>query len=152
MASAALPALRDAYLEFLTYSDPLADAPTFRFLELSVREKDKQIADLNRRLTEMSTDGAGAEAVSRQWVGDFADQLKMLGGIGTDRAPVDRVITRLKSLHEIDPERYTAPSLVRQHCEELVQRIVAQASSEEKRAITDPANAVIQRATALAGT
>jgi hypothetical protein len=328
LASAALPALRDAYLEFLTYSDPLADAPTFRFLELSVREKDKQIADLNRRLTEMSTDGAGAEAVSQQWVGDFADQLKMLGGIGTDRAPVDRVITPppgsrswgvpdrpardprywpcrfywpdiidsdfpygtglrlqlrsavshlnevwavehggiilseladvlpwewiydaarwtydesrhcmmgkvrletwgflpgeiplgsyiyesargsdpiyrlgmlyffetknigrkpertaafkeigdivsehdmdfdwadetihatygnrwLKSLHEIDPERYTAPSLVRQHCEELVQRIVAQASSEEKRAITDRANALIQRATALAGT
>jgi uncharacterized ferritin-like protein (DUF455 family) len=58
----------------------------------------------------------------------------------------------LKSLHEIDPERYTAPSLVRQHCEELVQRIVAQASSEEKRAITDRANALIQRATALAGT
>ena len=328
LASTALPALRDAYLEFLTYSDPLADAPTFRFLELSVREKDKQIADLNRRLTEMATDGAGAEAVSRRWVGDFADQLKMLGGIGTDRAPADRVITPppgsrswgvpdrpardprywpcrfywpdiidsdfpygtglrlqlrsavshlnevwavehggiilsefadvlpwewiydaarwtydesrhcmmgkvrldnwgflpgeiplgsyiyesargsdpiyrlgmlyffetknigrkpertaafkkigdtvsehdmdfdwadetihatygnrwLKSLHEIDPEQYTAPSLVRQYCEELVQRMVAQASSEEKRAITDRANALIQRATALART
>ncbi len=328
LASTALPALRDAYLEFLTYSDPLADAPTFRFLELSVREKDKQIADLNRRLTEMATDGAGAEAVSRRWVGDFADQLKMLGGIGTDRAPADRVITPppgsrswgvpdrpardprywpcrfywpdiidsdfpygtglrlqlrsavshlnevwavehggiilsefadvlpwewiydaarwtydesrhcmmgkvrldnwgflpgeiplgsyiyesargsdpiyrlgmlyffetknigrkpertaafkkigdtvsehdmdfdwadetihatygnrwLKSLHEIDPEQYTAPTLVRQYCEELVQRMVAQASSEEKRAITDRANALIQRATALART
>ena len=328
LASAALPALRDAYLEFLTYSDPLADAPTFRFLELSVREKDKQIADLNRRLTEMASDGAGVEAVSRQWVGDFADQLKMLGGIGTDRAPADRVITLppgsrswgvpdrpardqrywpcrfywpdiidsdfpygtglrlqlrsavshlnevwavehggiilsefadvlpwewiydaarwtydesrhcmmgkarldtwgflpgeiplgsyiyesarasdpiyrlgmlyffetknigrkpertaafkeigdtvsehdmdfdwadetihatygnrwLKSLHEIDPEQYPAPNLVRQYCEELVQRMVAQASSEEKRAITDRANALIQHATALAGT
>ncbi len=328
LASTALPALRDAYLEFLTYSDPLADAPTFRFLELSVREKDKQIADLNRRLTEMATDGAGAEAVSRRWVGDFADQLKMLGGIGTDRAPADRVITPppgsrswgvpdrpardprywpcrfywpdiidsdfpygtglrlqlrsavshlnevwavehggiilsefadvlpwewiydaarwtydesrhcmmgkvrldtwgflpgeiplgsyiyesargsdpiyrlgmlyffetknigrkpertaafkeigdtvsehdmdfdwadetihatygnrwLKSLHEIDPEQYTAPSLVRQYCEELVQRMAAQASSEEKQAITNRANALIQRATALART
>jgi hypothetical protein len=58
----------------------------------------------------------------------------------------------LKSLHEINPEQYPAPSHVRQYCEELVQRMVAQASSEEKRAITDRANALIQRATALAGT
>ena len=91
LANVALPALRDAYLEFLACSDPLADAPTYRFLELSVREKDKQIADLHRRLAEMAADGVEAQTVSRQWVGDFADQLKMLGGIGTDRAPADRV-------------------------------------------------------------
>lgn len=328
LANVALPALRDAYLEFLACSDPLADAPTYRFLELSVREKDKQIADLHRRLAEMAADGVEAQTVSRQWVGDFADQLKMLGGIGTDRAPADRVITPprgsqswgipdrpardprywpcrfywpdiidsdfpygtglrlqlrsavshlnevwavehggiilsefadvlpwewiydaarwtydesrhcmmgkvrldtwgfvpgeiplgsyiyesargsdpiyrlgmlyffetknigrkperaaafkeigdsvsehdmdfdwadetihaaygnrwLKSLHEIDPELYPAPNLVRQACEELVQSMVAKASSEEKRAITDRANALIQCATVLAGT
>ena len=32
----ALPALRDAYKEFLGYADALADAPTCRFLELSL--------------------------------------------------------------------------------------------------------------------
>ena len=327
LANVALPALRDAYREFLAYSDPLADAPTYRFLELSVREKERQIADLHRHSTEMAADGAGVEAISRQWARDFAAQFKMLGGIGTDRAPADRVITPppgsrswgipdrpardtrywpcrfywpdiidpdfpygtglrlqlrsavshlnevwavehggiilsefaevlpwewiydaarwtydesrhcmmgkvrlaswgfapgeiplgsyiyesargsdpiyrlgmlyffetknigrkpertaafkeigdtvsehdmdfdwadetihatygnrwLKSLHEIDPEEYPAPSLVRQNCEELVQRLVAQASIEEKRAITDCANALIQRATVLAG-
>ena len=35
----ALAALRDAYLEFLDHSDPLADAPTYRFLELSLEKK-----------------------------------------------------------------------------------------------------------------
>ena len=44
--SVALTALRDAYREFLEHSDPLADAPTYRFLELSLREKEKQIATL----------------------------------------------------------------------------------------------------------
>ena len=56
----------------------------------------------------------------------------------------------LKSLHEIDSEQYPAPNLVREHCEELVQTIVAKASHEEKRAITDRANALIQRASILA--
>ncbi len=93
LANVVLPALRDAYREFLSYSDPLADAPTYRFLELSVREKDQQIADLRRYLIEMTAEGIGTEAVSRAWVNDFDEQLKMLGGIGTDRAPADRVIT-----------------------------------------------------------
>ena len=93
LANVALPALRDAYREFLAYSDPLADAPTYRFLELSVREKDKQIADLRRYLIEMTADAFGTEAASREWVRDFDEQLKMLGGIGTDRAPADRAVT-----------------------------------------------------------
>ena len=29
----------------------------------------------------MEADGVGAQTVSRQWVGDFTEQLNMLGGI-----------------------------------------------------------------------
>jgi uncharacterized ferritin-like protein (DUF455 family) len=327
LANVALPALREAYREFLAYSDPLADAPTYRFLELTVREKRKQIADLHRYLTEVAGDGFGIDAVSREWVGDFDERLRMLGGIGTDRSPADRVVTPppgsrswaipdkpardarywpcrfywpdiidsnfpygtglrlqlrsavshlnevwavehggiilnefadvlswewiydaarwtydesrhclmgkarldawgfapgevplgsyiyesangaasicrlgmlyffetknigrkpertaafkeigdaasehdmdfdwadetihatygnrwLKSLHELNPDQYPAPNLVRQDCEKLVQIMIAKASNEEKRAITDCANALIQRAAVLAG-
>jgi uncharacterized ferritin-like protein (DUF455 family) len=89
LANVALPALRDAYREFLAYSDPLADAPTYRFLELSVREKDKQIASLHAQLSQATVNPS--DSVGREWVSDFAEQLKILGGIGTDRAPGDRM-------------------------------------------------------------
>jgi uncharacterized ferritin-like protein (DUF455 family) len=106
LANVVLPALRDAYCEFLAYSDPLADAPTYRFLELSIREKDKQIADLRRYLTEATVDEFESESVDREWVSDFDEQLKILGGIGTDRAPADRIITLPRASRSWDiPDR-----------------------------------------------
>jgi len=91
LANVVLPALRDAYSEFLTCSDPLADAPTYRFLELSVREKDQQIATLRRNLTEMQPVDAEA-GTDKHWVDGFNEQLQALGGIPTDRSPDSRVL------------------------------------------------------------
>src|SRR5215469_3064518 len=91
LADVALPAIHDAYSEFLTFSDPLADAPTYRFLELSVREKRQQIATLRKFLAEM--DQEKAEGVDRAWVDSFNQQLKALGGIPTDRAPDPHAVT-----------------------------------------------------------
>src|SRR5258708_15731419 len=92
LANVVLPALRDAYSEFLACSDPLADAPTYRFLELSLREKDQQIATLRRNLAEMQPVDAEA-AADKRWVDGFNEQLKALGGIPTDRSPDSRVLT-----------------------------------------------------------
>src|SRR5215469_6980343 len=91
LADVALPAIHDAYSEFLAFSDPLADAPTYRFLELSVREKRQQIATLRKFLAEM--DQEKAEGVDRAWVDSFNQQLKALGGIPTDRAPDPHAVT-----------------------------------------------------------
>jgi uncharacterized ferritin-like protein (DUF455 family) len=92
LANVVLPALRDAYREFLAYSDPLADAPTYRFLELSVREKDKQILELHGYLTEPTLEESESELIAKEWVSDFDEQLKALGGIKTDQAPGNRII------------------------------------------------------------
>jgi uncharacterized ferritin-like protein (DUF455 family) len=87
LAQVALPALRDAYDEFLRHSDPLADAPTYRFLELGLAEKQKQITtigqwaedELGRNLSERQT--------TERWVSSMARLLEELGGVGTDEAP-----------------------------------------------------------------
>jgi hypothetical protein len=93
LADVALPAIHDAYSEFLAFSDPLADAPTYRFLELSVREKSQQIAALRKFLIEMGQEEAGEGGVDRAWVDGFNQQLKALGGIPTDHAPDTRTVT-----------------------------------------------------------
>ena len=51
-----MPALRDAYQEYLQASDEIADGPTHRFLRLALAEKNEQIAAYERW-----TDAAFAE-------------------------------------------------------------------------------------------
>src|ERR1700722_2992852 len=87
--SVALPALRDAYREFLDRSDPLADAPTYRFLELSLREKEKQIATLAGWAEQESARDFANRTLSETWITVFSNQLESLGGVGTDNAPPD---------------------------------------------------------------
>jgi uncharacterized ferritin-like protein (DUF455 family) len=83
----ALTALRDAYQEFLDRSDPLADAPTYRFLELSLREKEKQIATLAGWAEHESARDLANRTLSENWITGFSNQLEALGGVGTDAAP-----------------------------------------------------------------
>src|ERR1700688_559367 len=85
----ALAALRDAYREFLDHSDPLADAPTYRFLELSLREKEKQIATLTAWAAQESARDLANRTRTEDWIAGFSNQLAFLGGIGTDAAPPD---------------------------------------------------------------
>jgi hypothetical protein len=89
LATVLLPAVRDAYAEFLHHSDPLADAPTHRFLNLALTEKQQQIetaqAWADQQRARRPADRAGAEA----WTAAFLDRLSALGGVGTERVPVD---------------------------------------------------------------
>jgi uncharacterized ferritin-like protein (DUF455 family) len=87
--SVALTALRNAYREFLDRSDPLADAPTYRFLELSLREKEKQIATLAGWAEQESARDFANRTLSENWITVFSNQLESLGGVGTDDAPPD---------------------------------------------------------------
>jgi uncharacterized ferritin-like protein (DUF455 family) len=88
-SSVALAALRNAYQEFLAYSDPLADAPTYRFLELSLREKEKQIAALTVWAAEESARDLANRTLTEDWIAGFTHQFALLGGVGTDDAPPD---------------------------------------------------------------
>jgi hypothetical protein len=87
LATALLPAVRVAYEEFLRHSDPLADAPTHRFLALALTEKRQQIAATQawaeHELARQPADRAGAEG----WTGAMRERLTALGGVGTDTAP-----------------------------------------------------------------
>ena len=83
----ALEALRDAYQEFLERSDPLADAPTYRFLDLSLREKERQIAKLSEWADQEITRNPGERRRTEEWTACFAKQLALLGRIGTDTPP-----------------------------------------------------------------
>ncbi|MBC8039687.1 MAG: hypothetical protein H7Y06_04025, partial [Opitutaceae bacterium] len=87
LAGVLLPALRDAYEEFLSLSDPLADAPTHRFLTLALTEKRQQITAIqawaDEELALRPADLAGAEA----WTAVLRERLVELGGVGTDHAP-----------------------------------------------------------------
>jgi len=56
----------------------------------------------------------------------------------------------LKALHEAYPERIPPPEQVRKRCEELVQTMIQSASTEEKAAITERANALIDTAKHMA--
>jgi uncharacterized ferritin-like protein (DUF455 family) len=89
LATVLLPAMRDAYEEFLHHSDPLADAPTHRFLHLALTEKHQQIesarAWADQELALHPADRAGAEA----WTAAFLERLTAQGGVGTERVPVD---------------------------------------------------------------
>jgi hypothetical protein len=87
----ALPALRDAYSEFLQFSDPLADAPTYRFLDLALREKHAQERTFQRLRDQLgSADGSDLDT---GWISEFRSQLTELGGIATEQSPPERRIT-----------------------------------------------------------
>ena len=87
----ALPALRDAYSEFLQFSDPLADAPTYRFLDLALREKHEQERTFQRLRDQLgSADGSDLDT---GWISEFRSQLTELGGIATEQSPPERRIT-----------------------------------------------------------
>jgi hypothetical protein len=79
-----LPALRDAYRDYLELSDPIADGPTHRFLALALREKEAQVQTINHWAEdELAQDAAVCEA-ARLWTRALADRLYALGGIGLD--------------------------------------------------------------------
>ncbi len=89
LAQVALPALRDAYDEFLRHADPLADAPTYRFLELGLAEKRKQITTIGQWATEELQRNPNGRQITGRWGSSLASLLAKLGGVGTDEAPIN---------------------------------------------------------------
>ncbi len=82
-----LPALRDAYQEYLEGSDTIADGPTHRFLALALCEKVEQIAAFERWAdSALSQDPEWREA-ALSWSRTVASRLSDVGGVGVGPAP-----------------------------------------------------------------
>jgi hypothetical protein len=82
VAKVLLPALRDAYADYLAASDSIADGPTHRFLSLALAEKTEQIVAFEQWAeTALSEDPESREA-SLAWTGAIASRLADLGGVG----------------------------------------------------------------------
>ena len=77
-----LPALRDAYQEYLHLSDSIADAPTHRFLTLALAEKVEAITAFSLWIDTAMPRDPDAEAVA--WANEFAKRLSAMGGVGVE--------------------------------------------------------------------
>jgi hypothetical protein len=64
-----------------------------RFLELSLREKEKQITTLAEWAEQESARDLTNRTLSENWLTGFSNQLEFLGGVGTDAAPPDVALT-----------------------------------------------------------
>ncbi|MGC1200714.1 MAG: DUF455 family protein [Candidatus Acidiferrales bacterium] len=83
-----LPALRDAYQEYLDGSDTIADGPTHRFLALALSEKIEQIAAFDRWADAALSQDPGSREGAFSWSRAVAARLADLGGVGVGPAPV----------------------------------------------------------------
>ncbi|MBX3049111.1 MAG: DUF455 family protein [Anaerolineales bacterium] len=78
------PALRDAYRQYLTNTDAIADGPTLRFIRLAEREKTEQIEKLGIWAAELlEGDPAMAEQAER-WAAGLQAALDALGGVSLE--------------------------------------------------------------------
>ncbi len=79
-----LPAMRDAYRDYLRASDPIADGPTHRFLNLALGEKDEQVHTVSawakEALSANPSERPGAEA----WARAIHGKIAAVGGVGVD--------------------------------------------------------------------
>jgi uncharacterized ferritin-like protein (DUF455 family) len=87
LATVVLPALRDVYDEFLQRSDTLADAPTHRFLALSLEEKRRQIPVIQSWADDELARNPSLRDEAIAWAEAFRERLKAIGGIDTDSVP-----------------------------------------------------------------
>ncbi len=83
---ALLPALRDAYLDYLDASDPIADGPSRRFLSLARSEKDEQIQFFRQWTDVELTEHPQLRREAESWTEQFNTRLRELGGVGVGPA------------------------------------------------------------------
>ena len=95
LSSVLLPAMREAYEAYLRYADPLADAPTLRFLNLAYAEKLEQTKVVTAWAAEESARHPEHESVAAEWASAMRERLIALGGVGTDHAPPELDATPL---------------------------------------------------------
>lgn len=89
LAHVLLPAMLQAYQQYMAHSDELADAPTRRFLGLAQEEKQRQLRTIASWSNELETLHPSDRPASRAWVAAMEERLTLLGGVGTDLAPPD---------------------------------------------------------------
>ena len=77
-----LPALRVSYHRYLDLSDPLADGPTYRFLQLGAAER----ADQETALAQAATTEP-ASARGEVWLEAMRARVQELGGVSVDTNP-----------------------------------------------------------------
>lgn len=102
LGSTLLPALRDAYQAYLRYSDPLADAPTHRFLALALAEKERQIQSVSDWAAHELACAPAHRASAQSWNEALAGKLAGLGGVGTDHSPAEVRIEELPGSRPLD--------------------------------------------------
>jgi uncharacterized ferritin-like protein (DUF455 family) len=79
-----LPALRDAFQEYLQASDSIADGPTHRFLSLAVAEQSEQIAAFEQWSESAFVENPGLRQSAQAWTQAVARRLSDVGGVGVE--------------------------------------------------------------------
>jgi uncharacterized ferritin-like protein (DUF455 family) len=79
-----LPALRDAFQEYLQASDSIADGPTHRFLSLAVTEKSEQIAAFEQWSESALGENPGLRESADAWAHTVAERICDVGGVGVE--------------------------------------------------------------------
>jgi len=82
-----LPALRDAYREYIEGSDTIADGPTHRFLALALSEKVQQIAAFEQWVDSALAQHPESREGAFSWSRAVADRLSEMGGVGVGPVP-----------------------------------------------------------------
>jgi uncharacterized ferritin-like protein (DUF455 family) len=82
-----LPALRDAYREYLEASDTIADGPTHRFLSLALSEKTEQIGAFEPWAELALSQNPELREGALAWSQAIANRLSEVGGVGVGPAP-----------------------------------------------------------------
>jgi len=85
------PTLRDAYAEYLGLSDPIADAPTRRFLAVALADKTKQCQNAECWSAEALASAADNRE-AQHWANAVADKMKELGGIAVADKPASATL------------------------------------------------------------
>jgi uncharacterized ferritin-like protein (DUF455 family) len=77
-----LPALRDAYEQYLHSSDSIADGPTHRFLALALSEKCEQVTAFARWAEDNLARSPEHREQAEKWTHAIASKLEAIGGVG----------------------------------------------------------------------
>ncbi len=90
VSSVLIPALRDAYAAYLAVADDLGDGPSRRFLEVALREKERQSAQLVPLVDAMLREYPAQRGTAEAWRDAIAARMSAVGGAGLDApAPVE---------------------------------------------------------------
>lgn len=87
LARALVPALGHAYRAYLAVADDLGDAPTKRFLELAVHEKERQRAEVEAMVEQILAASPHERAMAEPWAGAVAARLEAVGGVPLESVP-----------------------------------------------------------------